>query len=165
MSPAWTFHEGKSCVKCGSRRRNRYEACADCAARRSKKHDPIKKAAYARTYRRTEKGREVNRNGQVKSWAKRKAAEGSHTTEEWVALKEQYHNHCLRCDKHQSELDRVLEQDHVIPLSRGGTNWITNIQPLCHECNGMGGKGTKHIDYREKYATRTTKSRDRRHAV
>ena len=41
------------------------------------------------------------------------------------------------------------EVDHVIPISKPGTNnWITNIQPLCEKCNGMGVKGTKSTDYR-----------------
>lgn len=84
----------------------------------------------------------------IKHRAKRKQAEGLHTTQEWIDLKEQCDNRCLCCKRHQSELDRVLEQDHIVPLSRGGTNWITNIQPLCHDCNGMSSKGTKTIDYR-----------------
>ena len=86
---------------------------------------------------------------QQKNRAKRLQAEGSYTVQEWLALKEQYGNICLRCKKHESELDHSLQQDHVIPISKGGTNWITNIQPLCKPCNGMGGKGTKSTDYRK----------------
>jgi 5-methylcytosine-specific restriction endonuclease McrA len=29
----------------------------------------------------------------------------------------------------------VLEADHVVPLTRGGTDDIGNIQPLCGSCN------------------------------
>lgn len=92
--------------------------------------------------------REINRIAKIKQRAKRAKAEGSYTTQEWINLKEKYNNRCLCCGRHQSELDRVLEQDHIIPLSKAGTNWISNIQPLCHDCNGMGGKGVKTIDYR-----------------
>jgi len=28
-----------------------------------------------------------------------------------------------------------LEQDHRVPLARGGTNWIENILPACRACN------------------------------
>jgi len=36
--------------------------------------------------------------------------------------------------------------DHVLPVSKGGTSYISNIQPLCQPCNS--GKKDKHIDYR-----------------
>lgn len=49
---------------------------------------------------------------------------------------------CLCCGE-----QRKLTADHVIPLSRGGTNDIDNIQPLCRSCNTK--KGTKTVDYRK----------------
>ena len=71
-------------------------------------------------------------------------AEGDHTAAEWRDLKEQYGHHCLCCG--HAEPDIVLSADHVIPLSRGGSNAIDNIQPLCVSCNAR--KHTKSIDYR-----------------
>ena len=37
--------------------------------------------------------------------------------------------YCLRV------VDGRPEPDHVVPLSRYGTNWISNIVPSCHRCN------------------------------
>ena len=66
--------------------------------------------------------------------AKRRAAEGSYTVQEWLFLKEQYQLRCLCCRKHEVQI-RILTPDHVIPIAAGGTNWIDNIQPLCMSCN------------------------------
>ena len=76
--------------------------------------------------------------------ARKLAAEGSHTDEEWQALKAFYDYKCLCCRKHEPEIR--LTRDHVIPLTKGGTDSIDNVQPLCARCNSK--KNNKHIDYR-----------------
>jgi hypothetical protein len=40
----------------------------------------------------------------------------------------------------------VLEADHIVPLTRGGTDDIDNIQPLCGTCNRK--KFVSIVDYR-----------------
>jgi 5-methylcytosine-specific restriction endonuclease McrA len=69
-------------------------------------------------------------------------AGGSFTSAEWNALCKKYKNKCLRCKKR-----RKLTADHVMPVSKGGTSNISNIQPLCGPCNSK--KGTSCTDYRE----------------
>ncbi|HMV38581.1 MAG TPA: HNH endonuclease [Plasticicumulans sp.] len=68
-------------------------------------------------------------------------SETSFTRAEWDALCERYDHRCLCCGE-----QKPLTPDHVIPLSRGGSNGIENIQPLCRSCNSR--KGTKETDYR-----------------
>lgn len=69
---------------------------------------------------------------------------GSYTPQEWKSLKAGYGSVCLCCGR--GEPDIKLHADHVVPLSKGGRNDISNIQPLCRFCNSS--KGTKTIDYR-----------------
>ena len=39
---------------------------------------------------------------------------------------------------------KPLTVDHVVPISKGGSNDISNIQPLCCNCNSK--KNAKQID-------------------
>lgn len=66
---------------------------------------------------------------------------GRYTPEQWRDLCAKYGHMCLCCGKAAK-----LTPDHVVPLVKGGSNDISNIQPLCLPCNQR--KGTKTIDYR-----------------
>jgi 5-methylcytosine-specific restriction endonuclease McrA len=93
-------------------------------------------------YQKTAKGKAVTTANSKLHFLRKQQAEGSFTTQEWQELLARYGHQCLCCGS-QSE----LVPDHVIPLSRGGSDWISNIQPLCRVCNCE--KGTKTIDYRQ----------------
>lgn len=68
---------------------------------------------------------------------------GTHTTGEWELLKKQYNYTCPCCGLSEPEIK--LTEDHIIPLSKGGSDLIENIQPLCLHCNLV--KHTKTIKY------------------
>jgi 5-methylcytosine-specific restriction endonuclease McrA len=40
------------------------------------------------------------------------------------------------CKKCQSILDATYEIDHIMPLYKGGSNDIINLQALCRNCHG-----------------------------
>lgn len=85
-----------------------------------------------------------------RTYARRKNAEGELTKEQWTLLVGFYcpDNKCLCCKLEFDRGDKAkkLSIDHVLPLSKGGTHWPENIQPLCMTCNNA--KKTKLIDYR-----------------
>ena len=66
---------------------------------------------------------------------------GSYTSQQWEGLMNKCHKKCLCCGRR-----RRLTADHVVPVSKGGTSSVGNIQPLCGPCNSS--KGTKSTDYR-----------------
>lgn len=76
--------------------------------------------------------------------ARKREAEGSHTIQEWESLKATYSFTCLACEKREPNI--TLTRDHIVPLEKGGSDSITNIQPLCARCNSK--KNNKTIDYR-----------------
>jgi 5-methylcytosine-specific restriction endonuclease McrA len=73
-----------------------------------------------------------------------KGAVGSYTTAEWQTLIAQY-DRCPMCRRLWIEIPplptgaSVITADHIVPISKGGSNSIENIQPLCYSCNSKKG--------------------------
>lgn len=65
---------------------------------------------------------------------------GFHTNGEWEFLKAQYNFSCAHCQVQEPFVR--LQRDHIIPVSKGGSNNIENIQPLCKTCNLRKGAKT-----------------------
>ena len=96
-----------------------------------------------RRYRNTHKGYESQKDRRRR--IRHKSAEGFHTDTEWENLLDTFGHKCLKCGKHESETE--LTRDHIVPLGTdGGTDYISNIQPLCRSCNSS--KGHTYSDYR-----------------
>lgn len=79
----------------------------------------------------------------LKRQAREKNAEGYFSGTQWKALIEYYspNGECLACG-----VISKMTVDHVVPLAKGGTNYIYNIQPLCGKCNRS--KWVNTTDYR-----------------
>lgn len=80
-----------------------------------------------------------NSNGQGSIVQKRSLSE---SIKKKVAADQKWN--CKQC---QSILDATYEIDHIMPLYKGGTNDITNLQALCRNCHG-----TKTLEDKIKYS-------------
>jgi hypothetical protein len=154
------------CEACyGVAYRQRHHSTAQRYAKSWRASHPQKQAEYYRTFYITNRAKvQALNKAWIKAhpdWAKaakhnrRYKQRGSWTAAEWSAMKKHYGNRCLACGrtvKQLRALGRVLVPDHVLPISKGGKNVITNLQPLCHGIDGCNNhKANKHVDYRRSY--------------
>jgi 5-methylcytosine-specific restriction endonuclease McrA len=75
---------------------------------------------------------------------RRIGAEGSHTLAEWLAVIRAHGWKCFYCRKRVSRA--TVTKDHLIPLSKKGTDFPLNLVPACKSCNS--GKAAR-LAYRE----------------
>ena len=108
-----------------------------------KAHPEVRRRA-CKKYSQTEHGKQSNVQKARRRRARKMGADGQHTRSDFLYLVETYQNRCLAC----LEIfpTSKLTEDHVVPLSRGGSDWIENIQPLCLPCNARKFNHT--ADYR-----------------
>jgi 5-methylcytosine-specific restriction endonuclease McrA len=78
--------------------------------------------------------------------AKKRGNGGFHSIAEWEWVKFVQNFTCLLCGKQEPNIK--LTQDHIVPITKGGTDNIGNIQGLCGSCNSI--KNSKFADLRAK---------------
>jgi len=93
-----------------------YSTCQQCSAEYRKTLDY---QAQSKVDRQRRRSRERN-------------AEGSHTSQDIKQIYARQNGKCAHCEK---ELNFVFHVDHIIPLSKGGSNYPSNLQILCATCN------------------------------
>lgn len=76
--------------------------------------------------------------------ARIKGAEGSHTSMDVEEIAKAQRNRCAYC---RADLrSTVRHEDHIKPISKGGSNRRSNIQLLCAPCN-LAKHATDPLDY------------------
>ena len=68
------------------------------------------------------------------------------TAAQWAEVKSWYQHRCVYCSK-----AKPLTQDHIVPLSKGGSHTLSNIVPACRNCNSR-----KHNNPSAKFVTLAT---------
>ncbi|CAN7362413.1 HNH endonuclease [Paenibacillus sp. LjRoot56] len=66
---------------------------------------------------------------------KRNSMVNDFTAKDWSKSLNHFNNECAYCGC----TDKQIHQEHVVPISRGGSNTITNIIPACETCNTSKG--------------------------
>ena len=114
----WRVHDRKAYLRRIENRRSYYVKNRD------------KLAAYGSNYRKTHS--ELLRvYGQTRR-ARKKGAAGHHTVAD---IKAQYERQCGKCYYCGAKVGSSYHVDHVVPLSRGGSNDISNLVIACPTCN------------------------------
>lgn len=73
----------------------------------------------------------------------KKGVVGYHSIKQWEERKKEFGNKCAFCGISEEEIKIKwantqfikLTKDHILPITKGGTERIGNIQPLCISCN------------------------------
>lgn len=81
--------------------------------------------------------------------ARKRSAEGRYTVEDIALIRRSQRDRCLYCNCMLGGDEHI---DHLIPLSRGGTNWPENLALSCGYCN-MSKRDKTPDEYRAWLAT------------
>ena len=111
---------------------------------RDLKLDPDKLEAHyqktrplRRAWAKTEKGKVSHRRAVTNRRARMMGAAGFNC---WETCLKVYNYQCAWCGSKEN-----LQLDHITPLSKGGSNWQFNCQPLCRKCNASKGNKTTNV--------------------
>lgn len=117
--PAWTppYVFCRGCWKLCSVDDRRFNQCHNCRRREARQNFSDHRWEY---FRRSDEYRRAHRK-----------AEGRCTEKQWKARCEYFGWRCVYCAKPMKSPHR----DHSKPLSKGGSNWPSNLVPCCRECN------------------------------
>ncbi|HSU72528.1 MAG TPA: HNH endonuclease signature motif containing protein [Candidatus Binatia bacterium] len=106
----------------------------------SRPHVQKKRGEQSRLLRRSPKGLESARIYNELRRGRKLKAEGSFTRKEWLTKRNSSEGKCPFCQK-QVGVEKMTI-DHIIPLSKGGSNYISNIRAICRSCNSaIGNRG------------------------
>lgn len=134
--------EKKKCSRCKRRKalsefnKGGQTFCRDCNREYQREYRK-KNPDYWRRYEAKRRTKSQVRQRNARRRALERNASGEATAQQIAARFAYYGNRCIMC----GTTDK-LTVDHLIPLSRGGANWPSNMAPMCHRCNCQKGSRT-----------------------
>lgn len=122
-----------------AQRKQYYQANKEHKAEYMKQYNidnAVHRAEYNKQYYQTPQGKAVMKAGSQNRRTQKLQNGGTHTGKQILALFNQQSGVCPYCKAklHKSGKNKY-HIDHVMPLSKGGNNDISNIQLLCAKCN------------------------------
>lgn len=85
---------------------------------------------YNKKYIRSKRGREIKRIVSQRRYARKKNTIATFTLGQWKSCLDYFNHSCAYCGNEGN-----LQQEHFVPVSKGGEYTITNIIPACENCN------------------------------
>ena len=120
------------------RTREEENAIAIASKKRRMEYAPARRKAQEtyRRWRQSPKGKHSVCSAITRRRASKCHAQsiGTHSLREWLECIDRHGSKCAHCGG-----DKRLSKDHIIPISKGGSDRIENIQPLCRSCNSRKG--------------------------
>ncbi len=102
-------------------------------ARTYRERHPGRQCEITKRYRQTPRGTLQHRQANKLRFHRQRSMLGKFTSEQLMARFAFYGGRCWICGKPATTID------HVIPISKGGTNWPANLRPACRTCNARKG--------------------------
>ncbi|PYY10601.1 MAG: hypothetical protein DMG69_06200 [Acidobacteria bacterium] len=137
---------GGLCLRCGKAPVVSKRFCKECLAKQNRSSEKQRAASPDKTRegrrRYNQSHPEVLRTYFQKRRHRLLSVGGEHTIEQWLSRVAYYGWRCAYC--HCELTPKTLTKDHVIALSKGGTDWASNLVPACESCNKRKSARRRH---------------------
>lgn len=104
-------------------------------ATKTKERERARNNRYMVIWRQSEHGKDLHRINMRARAAKKRQLPCTLTLSQWKCILRLYDYKCAYCGSSPHQ----LHQDHVIPVSSGGSYTFDNIVPACKSCNSSKG--------------------------
>jgi 5-methylcytosine-specific restriction endonuclease McrA len=130
------------CRTCDALKSAAYQPCRRKKDRLRKRALRLNADVRTREVAYTQRWRQAHPEQNASHWQRRRARKkqapvNDMTVGQWQEIKAVYGYRCVYC----GIKNVALTQDHLTPLSNGGSHTATNIVPACVSCNSKKGTG------------------------